>query len=73
MSNLEYCSECGLPTGRAGKAEDSIYIEYPDKEVGPLCESCRDHYWVCEECGQGVYPINVTYEELHEGCGGICS
>lgn len=73
MSNLEYCVECDQPTGKAGRSEDSIYIEYPDKEVGPLCEECRDKHWVCEECGEGVYPNKVTYDERHEGCGGICS
>jgi len=41
---LEYCSECGEPTGRAGRADDSIFIEAIDgsKEYGPLCTDCRD-------------------------------
>ena len=67
----QLCEECGEPTGRC--EEDSMCIEYPDKEVGPICEECRSKHWVCEECGEGVYPSNVTLEETHEGCGGACS
>lgn len=75
MSDLEYCSECDQPTGRAGRFEDSIFIEYEDgkPEVGPLCSDCRDRHWVCGECGLGVHPRDVTYEETHAGCGGVCS
>lgn len=73
MKTLEFCSECDQPTGNAGRIDGSIYIEYPDKEIGPLCDECRLKHWVCEKCGQGVYPENVTYEETHEGCGGACS
>lgn len=41
---LEYCSECGEPTGRAGRSDDSIFVEAVDgsKEYGPLCTDCRD-------------------------------
>lgn len=73
MSELEYCCDCNQPTGRAGRGEDSIYVVYSDKEVGPLCEECRNTHWVCEECGEGVYPNDVTSEETHDGCGGECS
>jgi len=51
--SLEYCSECGDTTGRAGAGEDSIYVTlardwhkpsgaiWPvGEEVGPLCEEC---------------------------------
>ena len=71
--NEELRSECDQPTGHAGIFDDSIYITYPDKEVGPLCCDCRDKHWVCEECGEGVYPNKVTYKETHEECGGQCS
>jgi hypothetical protein len=37
----EHCSLCDSPTGRAGRGEDSIYIETNDGEVGPLCEVCH--------------------------------
>lgn len=36
MTRIETCCQCDEPTGRAGRAEDSIYIE----EIGPLCETC---------------------------------
>lgn len=69
---LEYCSECDNETGKAGRYEDSIYILYPDKEIGPLCDKCSDKYWVCGKCGEGVYPGNITHQEKHQGCGGNC-
>lgn len=71
--SIEFCCECEEPTGNAGADDGSIYIVYPDKEIGPLCNECRDKHWVCELCGEAVYPINVTFDERHEGCGGICS
>ena len=47
---LEYCCACGSPTGRAGAAEDSLYI---DEEDGPYCPECyeaicsrEDETWV---------------------------
>ena len=43
-TTLEYCCECDNPTGRAGRAEDSIYAEYMmgGDEIGPLCWNCYD-------------------------------
>ena len=32
----EYCCECHEPTGRAGRFEDSLYID----DDGPFCLSC---------------------------------
>ncbi len=59
---LEYCQLCGDATGRAGRADDSIYAELlrdwhrPDgaiwpagEEVGPLCVKCY-----CELTDQGL-------------------
>ena len=34
---LEYCCECGEPTGNAGKGEDSNYTE---DDEGPFCWDC---------------------------------
>lgn len=34
----EYCCECNCTTGRAGKADDSLYAG----DYGPLCEECYD-------------------------------
>ena len=70
--NLEHCSECNEPTGRSGRSDDSIFVQYHDKEVGPLCEECRLSHFVCEKCGEGVYPVNLTFQGEHEGCGGYC-
>ena len=37
MSSIEYCCNCEEPTGRAGIAEDSLYVSAGD---GPFCETC---------------------------------
>ena len=42
---LEYCKNCGEPTGRAGMGDDSLSIEVftPDGNTDyeePLCEEC---------------------------------
>lgn len=34
---LEYCAECGHPTGRAGWMDDSLYT---DDDKGPFCKNC---------------------------------
>ena len=34
---LEYCCDCGQPTGRAGRGEDSLYTE---NDEGPFCWEC---------------------------------
>jgi hypothetical protein len=31
-----------------------------------------DERWTCQDCGEKVDPVNVTFGELHEGCGGRC-
>lgn len=37
---LEYCCDCGAPTGRAGKAEDSLFTE---DDAGPYCWEAAEH------------------------------
>ena len=37
---LEYCCKCDCPTGRAGVADDSLFIE----DDGPFCRECFDEY-----------------------------
>jgi hypothetical protein len=32
-----------------------------------------DAVWVCSHCGQHVPDRQVTFEERHDGCGGICT
>ena len=71
VTDIELCAECDEPTGKSGRSEDSIYIFYSDgTEAGPLCDSCADKRSICEQCGEGVYPEWVTWDGLHEGCGG---
>jgi len=44
---LERCILCDEPTGRAGKGEDSLYVQTAvDDEYGPFCEECYD-----KQCG----------------------
>ncbi len=40
----ELCCECQAETGRAGKSEDSLYIEMQKGDRGPLCESCHEKW-----------------------------
>lgn len=40
--SYEYCVNCNDLTGNAGRDEDSIFLIHDNKEIGPLCESCRD-------------------------------
>jgi len=40
--DLEYCTECGSPTGKAGRGEDSLYCD--DCDLGPFCEDCYDKH-----------------------------
>ena len=35
-ATLEYCCECGAPTGRAGIADDSLFVD----DNGPYCLEC---------------------------------
>lgn len=43
MPTKELCEFCDEPTGRAGRGEDSIYVETTNGErAGPLCTACRD-------------------------------
>lgn len=47
--NKQLCVMCDEPTGRC--AEDSIYLG--DREIGPICENCRDDHR-CNCCyGEG--------------------
>ena len=39
---IETCCVCDEPTGRAGRADDSLYCDECD--VGPFCEECWDDH-----------------------------
>lgn len=41
---FERCCECDETTGRAGRGDDSIYVEVDGKEIGPLCLDCFYKY-----------------------------
>lgn len=49
---LEYCRECGQPTERAGRSDDSIYCDNCDS--GPWCWACfsgeRDDFEEDSKC-----------------------
>ena len=55
---LEYCYECGAPTGWAGKGEDSLYTE---GDTGPFCWECFPEK---EETATPPDPINATPAKL---------
>lgn len=41
MSREERCANCDDPTGRAGRGDDSLYVQRIDgREIGPLCPDC---------------------------------
>lgn len=60
---IERCCLCDEPTGRAGRGEDSIYINLPYAEVGPLCETCQSgiEEWCAENTGMEAK--NSTLQE----------
>ena len=37
----ECCCACDSHTGRAGRSDDSLYIDTGKGEIGPLCETCH--------------------------------
>jgi len=40
----ELCYNCNVPTGHAGKDEDSLYVKYFDYEYGPFCLECFEEF-----------------------------
>lgn len=38
-TTLEYCTQCDAATGRAGRADDSLYAT---NNTGPFCRGCFD-------------------------------
>jgi len=41
MNKYEHCCQCGERTGKAGKGEDSLYLQ---NGVGPYCETCFEPF-----------------------------
>lgn len=64
----EMCCKCDEPTGRAGKQDDSLYLE---DGSGPYCEACfeaaqqsvHSDEAKCPQCGE---PLAAA--ALHEFC-----
>ena len=52
---LEHCHFCGDATGRAGIADDSIYLG----TIGPFCENCYGE--------TGYYALEQRVERLENG------
>ena len=57
---LEYCIICGEPTGRAGRDDDSIYVELKQKygayDAGEIIGG------LCEECNRAMLQLNIIEE-----------
>lgn len=52
----EVCTACDRPTGKAGRADDSLYCETCER--GPFCPECFGEDWDCKACEAGN-PMNV--------------
>ena len=48
---LERCYACDEPTGRAGRADDSLFCAECD--AGPFCEECWDQPCPTVGCSRG--------------------
>ncbi len=62
---IEYCCHCSTPTEKAGRGEDSIYLDAIG--VGPLCEKCYDALIKeLEDCGalESLGPLKDAVEEF---------
>ena len=60
----ELCSNCGDETGKAGKGEDSLYVEEgTPNEQGPLCEECYRLWFIPPWCDPDS-GVDMRYEGL---------
>ena len=63
MTNrIERCCLCDEPTGRAGKYDDSIFIDLPNCTLGPLCETCMHGLedWCADNTGSAAELAAMT-------------
>jgi len=71
MPPLEYCQLCNSETGRAGRSDDSIYLEIPHgDEIGPLCEECYSAFGkAMEACKKDILEmeLNAVVTQLRAG------
>ena len=54
--HYECCFICGGRTGRAGRGDDSLYIDVGKSELGPLCEECHNALCRDDLLEQGAAP-----------------
>jgi hypothetical protein len=66
VSNLERCIKCDALTGRAGRADDSLFCGCCD--MGPLCSGCWDEH-TCQEL---VDQLRAEVERLHLLIDDVC-
>ncbi len=52
QESYEHCLKCDALTGRAGKGDDSIYID----DKGPYCQECADE----------IEDLKTAKKDLHE-------
>lgn len=65
--NEERCTRCDSATGRAGKAEDSLFFD----DYGPFCEECWREL-ACEHCdGEGVVRVMRNARGEVDYVGGV--
>jgi hypothetical protein len=72
MSDCERCCQCDSETGRAGRADDSIYVRAikgpsANNIIGPLCEECYESGLLKEEWVS--MPIESRLTDLREKFG----
>lgn len=67
--NREFCCQCEGWTGRAGRADDSLYT---DNDWGPYCEDCWEDaaYWRCltDEKVTEIERLRAALEALVKDC-----
>ena len=66
---IETCCACDVPTGKAGKHDDSLYVYHEILgDIGPFCEACYllEHIAYAERHRQEVATLRARIEELEE-------
>lgn len=58
---LEYCCQCGTPTGKAGAGDDSLYVA----EIGPLCDECYQLVSLTEDLQAVIAERDALALDLH--------
>lgn len=67
-SEEEHCVTCLCPTGKAGKGEDSLFLEDPyenGNDIGPFCDGCYDKNKKILE-GTYIYQFREVAKQLKD-------